>query len=342
MINYGVLAAVVHHPTGGDTCDRTHDAACGMTRCRRRSAWRSSPPRVAATTRTTPRPQSTEAPTETTAAQGPSRPSDADAALEELVAAAQEEGSVTDLLEPGARPAQRTGRRLRGRVRHQRRGRARPSTPTSSPGSRPSSRRTLGRRPRRDGRAGCSWRRTPTAGDFVDPTASPQLAGLGDYDADAVHPRRQLSSRSAPRVLTFAWNTDEVPDGLDRLPGSARPVAGRRQDRRASTRPSARPSSTSTSSSRRTSARTSSTDLAAQEPRIYPSALPIGEALHVRRDLRRRLTPLRCSSCRPSRAAPRSTSGSPSLPAPGAPATSAASRRRPTARTPRRCSPTSW
>ena len=55
------------------------------------------------------------------------------------------------------------------------------------------------------------------AGDCVDPTASPQLAGLGDYDAEQYMHEGNIFEVGAA-MLTFAWNTDLVPDGLTDYP----------------------------------------------------------------------------------------------------------------------------
>lgn len=50
-------------------------------------------------------------------------------------------------------------------------------------------------------------------GDFVAATDSPRIAGLGEYDAERYAPDGILFEVGAG-VLTYAWNTDEVPDGL--------------------------------------------------------------------------------------------------------------------------------
>lgn len=115
------------------------------------------------------------------------------------------------------------------------------------------------------------------AGNFVDPTASPQLAGLGDYDADAyLHEGNYFETAAA--VLTFAWNTDLVPEGLTDYPDLLDPsLAG---GKIAVVDPAI-------SSAvvdfylflEENYGEDYVADLAAQEPRIYPGALPIGEAL---------------------------------------------------------------
>ncbi len=56
-----------------------------------------------------------------------------------------------------------------------------------------------------------------TAGSFVDATASPQLAGLGDYDAEQYFHEGNYFEVGAA-VLTFAWNTDLVPERLADYP----------------------------------------------------------------------------------------------------------------------------
>ena len=155
------------------------------------------------------------------------------------VAAAQEEGSVTDLLEPGPRPAQRPGRRLRGGVRHLRRGRARPSTATSSPGSRP------------------SCRTNTSGGDlvviaaqaFMETHADGRRLRRPDGQPAARRSRRlrrrrststtATSSRSAPPSSRSPGTPTWCPTGLTDYPDLLDPVAGRRQDRRA--RPGHRP-----------------------------------------------------------------------------------------------------
>jgi iron(III) transport system substrate-binding protein len=51
------------------------------------------------------------------------------------------------------------------------------------------------------------------AGSFLDASASPQIAGLGAYDADLyVHEGNYFEVGAA--LATFAWNTEEIPDGL--------------------------------------------------------------------------------------------------------------------------------
>lgn len=115
------------------------------------------------------------------------------------------------------------------------------------------------------------------AGSFVDPTASPQIAGLGDYDADQyVHDGNIFEVGAA--VLTFAWNTNEVPDGLTDYADLLDPALG--GGRIAVVDPAIGPAVVDFYLWMEESfGEDFVTDLAAQEPRIYPSALPIGEAL---------------------------------------------------------------
>ena len=115
------------------------------------------------------------------------------------------------------------------------------------------------------------------AGNWVDPTASPQIAGLGDYDADQyVHEGNFFEVGAA--VLTYAWNTNDVPDGLSDYEDLLDPeLAG---GRTAVVDPAIGPAVVDFYLWLEESfGEDFITDLAAQEPRIYPSALPIGEAL---------------------------------------------------------------
>ena len=115
------------------------------------------------------------------------------------------------------------------------------------------------------------------AGDFVDPTASPQLAGLGDYDAEQyMHEGNYFEVGAA--VLTFAWNTDDVPDGLTDYPDLLdESLSG---GRIGVIDPAISPSVVDFYLFLEENfGEQFVVDLAAQEPQIYPSALPIGEAL---------------------------------------------------------------
>lgn len=115
------------------------------------------------------------------------------------------------------------------------------------------------------------------AGNWVDPTASPQLAGLGDYDAQQyVHDGNLFEVGAA--VLTFAWNTEELPGGLADYPDLLNPELG--GGRIAVPDPAIGPALVDFYLWLEESfGKDFVTSLAAQEPRIYPSALPIGEAL---------------------------------------------------------------
>ena len=115
------------------------------------------------------------------------------------------------------------------------------------------------------------------AGNFVDPTASPQLAGLGAYDAEQyMHEGNYFEVGAA--VLTFAWNTNDVPDGLTDYDDLLVPeLAG---GRIAVIDPAIGPAVVDFYLWMEESFGQDYIEaLAAQEPRIYPSALPIGEAL---------------------------------------------------------------
>ena len=115
------------------------------------------------------------------------------------------------------------------------------------------------------------------AGSWVDPTASPQLAGLAEYDADEYMHEGDFFEVGAA-VLTFAWNTDDVPDGLHDFEDLLDPdLAG---GRIAVIDPAIAPVLVDFYLFLEESfGEDYVTDLAAQDPRIYPSALPIGEAL---------------------------------------------------------------
>jgi len=115
------------------------------------------------------------------------------------------------------------------------------------------------------------------AGNFVDPTASPQLAGLGAYDAEQyMHEGNYFEVGAA--VLTFAWNTNDVREGLSDYEDLLVPeLAG---GRIAVIDPAIGPAVVDFYLWMEESFGQDYIEaLAAQEPRIYPSALPIGEAL---------------------------------------------------------------
>lgn len=115
------------------------------------------------------------------------------------------------------------------------------------------------------------------AGDFLDPTASPQIAGLGDYDAEQfLHDGNYFEIGAA--VLTFAWNTDLVPDGLTDYQDLLDPELA--DGRIAVVDPAISPSIVDFYLWLGEEFGEDYVEkLADQEPRIYPSALPIGEAL---------------------------------------------------------------
>lgn len=115
------------------------------------------------------------------------------------------------------------------------------------------------------------------AGDFQDPSASPQIAGEGDYDAELyVHEGNYFEIGAA--ILTFAWNTDDVPDGVTDYADLLDPKFG--GGRLAVIDPAVSPSVVDFYLwLEEEFGETYVEDLAKQKPRIYPSALPIGEAL---------------------------------------------------------------
>jgi len=218
----------------------------------------------------------TEAPTETTAAAtDDTAGSDADAALEELVAAAQAEGSVTiyssqaldQLNTLGAAFEEEYGisvEVVRGtdgdnipRIETEL------STNTSGADLVVTA-------------AQLFMETHAEAGDWVDATASPQIAGLGDYDADQyIHDGNFFEVGAA--LLTFAWNTNEVPDGLSGYEDLLDPSL---TGRIAVIDPAIAPVVVDFYLFLEENLGADFIDgLAAQEPRIYPSALPIGEAL---------------------------------------------------------------
>jgi iron(III) transport system substrate-binding protein len=115
------------------------------------------------------------------------------------------------------------------------------------------------------------------AGDFVDPTASPQLAGLGDYDAEQYFHDGDIFEVGAA-VLTFAWNTDLVPDGLTDYPDLLDPsLSG---GKIGVPDPAIGPALVDFYLwLEEEFGEEFVAGLAEQEPRIYPSSLPLGEAL---------------------------------------------------------------
>jgi len=115
------------------------------------------------------------------------------------------------------------------------------------------------------------------AGNFLDPSASPQLAGLGAYDADQYFHEGNYFEVGAA-VLTFAWNTDLVPDGLTDYPDFLDPSLS--DGKIGVIDPSVSPSVVDFWRWLEESfGEDFVTGLAEQSPRIYNSALPVGEAL---------------------------------------------------------------
>lgn len=109
---------------------------------------------------------------------------------------------------------------------------------------------------------------------FAEPT-SPQLTGAGDYDAEQyVHDGNFFEVGAA--VLTMAWNTSEV-DGLTSYEELLDPQFA--DGKLGVIEPAAPAIVDFYLWLEETFGEQYVEDLAAQEPRIYPSALPIGEAL---------------------------------------------------------------
>ena len=246
-------------------------------------------------------------------------------------------GQRHGLLEPGPRPAQRPGRRLRGRVRDPVEV-VRASTATSSPGRDRARHQHLGRRPRGDQAPSSPWR----------PRAGRRQAGS----------TRRPARRSPASVTTTPSSTSTTATSSRSAPPCS-PSPGT-----PTSTPTASPTTPTCSIPRSPAARSACIDpavgpavvdfylwlggefgedfvddLAAQEPRIYPSSLPIGEAL-ASGEISPPRRP-RAARARPRRRGPPSTSGSPTSGAWGAryfgchPQVVRQPERRP-------CSPTSW
>ena len=178
------------------------------------------------------------------------------------------------------------------------------------------------------------------AGDCVDPTASPQIAGLGDYDAaQYVHEGNIFEVGAA--VLTFAWNTELVPDGLTDYPDLLDPsLAG---GKIGVPDPAIGPALVDFYLWLEESFGEEYVAVARGAGTAHlPQLAAARRGVAVRRDLRRSLRRSGAAGAGAEEAGHPSTSGSPRTPAPGALATSGASRPPPTARTRRRCWPTSW
>ena len=115
------------------------------------------------------------------------------------------------------------------------------------------------------------------AGDFVDPLASPELAGLGELDADQFfHDGGYFEVGAA--VLTMGWNSDLVSDGLTEMEDLLDPsLSG---GKIGVIDPAIAPAVVDYWLWVEENWGADFIEqLAAQEPRIYGSALPIGEAL---------------------------------------------------------------
>lgn len=115
------------------------------------------------------------------------------------------------------------------------------------------------------------------AGAFLDPSASPEVAGLGAYDAEQfVHDGNIFEVGAA--VLTMGWNTDLWPAGLTDYPDLLDPeLAG---GKIGVIDPAGGPAIVDFWRwVEETYGEDFVVQLAAQEPMIYGSSLPIGEAL---------------------------------------------------------------
>jgi iron(III) transport system substrate-binding protein len=220
--------------------------------------------------------QAGAAPETTAAASGEAPANDADAALEELVAAAQEEGSVTIYSSQGLDQLNALGAAFEAEygidveVVRGVDGDLIPRIETELATNTSGGDLVVTA-------AELFMDTQAEAANWVDPTASPQLAGLAGYDADQyLHEGNFFEVGAA--VLTFAWNTDDVPDGLSDYEDLLAPeLAG---GRIAVIDPAIAPVLVDFYLFLEESfGEDFITDLAAQEPRIYPSALPIGEAL---------------------------------------------------------------
>jgi iron(III) transport system substrate-binding protein len=217
-----------------------------------------------------------ETATATTAASGAAPADDADAALEELVAAAEEEGSVTIYSSQGLDQLNALGAAFEEEygitveVVRATDGDIIPRLETELATNTSGGDLVV--------MAAQAFMETQAeAGSFVDPTASPQLAGLADYDVDQYMHEGNIFEVGAA-VLTFAWNTNELPEGLTDYEDLLDPALADGQI--AVVDPAIGPAVVDFYLWLEESfGEDFITDLAAQDPRIYPSALPIGEAL---------------------------------------------------------------
>jgi iron(III) transport system substrate-binding protein len=122
-----------------------------------------------------------------------------------------------------------------------------------------------------------SWVETQAQqGWFVEPTMSPQLTGQSEYDAEQyVHEGNYFEVGAA--ILTFAWNASHYSAGLEGYEGLLDPeLSGGKIGVIEPTAPSIVDFYLWLEE---TFGEEYVEELAAQEPRIYPSALPMGEAL---------------------------------------------------------------
>jgi iron(III) transport system substrate-binding protein len=112
------------------------------------------------------------------------------------------------------------------------------------------------------------------AGRFLAPTG-PELTGKGAYDAKQyVHQGNYFETNSA--VLTFGWNTKLYPQGLTNYPDLLDPAL---KGKIGVIEPSAPSIVDFYLWLEETYGADFVTKLAAQKPRIYPSSLPMGEAM---------------------------------------------------------------
>jgi len=120
-----------------------------------------------------------------------------------------------------------------------------------------------------------SWVEDHAAMDWFLPVEGPELTGQGEYDADQyVHEGNFFEVGAA--VLTYAWNTELYPDGVDSYDDVLDPALSGKLGVIEPTAPSIVDFYLWLEES---FGEEYVEQLAALEPRIYPSALPIGEAL---------------------------------------------------------------
>ena len=219
----------------------------------------------------------TAAPTETTATQDTSSGNDADAALQDLVAKAQEDGSCTiyssqalDNLNSLADAFEKEYPGISVDVVRGTDGDNIPRLETEL------STNTAGADLAIVASKGWVVDHAK-AGDYVDPTAAPQLAGMGDFDTSAFfHDGNYFEVGAA--VLSMGWNTEHVPDGLKDMTDLLDPsLSG---GKIGVIDPAIAPAVVDYWLwIEENWGEDFVKQLAAQKPRIYPSTLPIGEAL---------------------------------------------------------------